>query len=76
MNNKVIGLQDGLNGRNEHYQITGYGRVTRIEAIKLQKQGKLPGVNIIKINGVEYLRDIAPPDKSKIDNINKKKKRG
>lgn len=76
MNNKVRGLQDGPNRRNDHYQIIGYGKVTRSKGVQLQKQGKLPEVNTVKINGVEYLRDIAPPEKSKKDNINQKKKRG
>ncbi len=72
MNKKVKGLRDGLNGRNDNYLIVGYGKVGRVEAVRLQKQGKLPGVNIVKINGKEYLRDIAPTDNSKVDNINKK----
>ena len=74
VNKLVTGLEDGPNRRNEHYEIKNRGVVSRIEGIKLQKQGKLPGVGIIKVNGREYLRDIPPPEKSNKDNVNKKKR--
>lgn len=69
----VSGMQDGPNGRNEHYKILGQGIIPRRNAIAMQKRGELPGVGVIRRNGREYLRDI--PDQSVLDNVNKKKKR-
>lgn len=70
---KIKGNRDGINNRNESYQIPGIGKnILRKKAIQLYKQGKLNkfGVTKITINEEEYLRDI--PDKSKKDNINRK----
>jgi len=66
---KIRGNNDGLNGRNESYQIGSRKEVPRPEAVKEVKAGKHPDSHVVKINGREYVRD--NPDGSKKDNVNR-----
>lgn len=68
---KIIGNNDGPNGRNETYKIGSRKEVSRSEAVKEVKQGKHPDAHIVKVNGREYVRD--NPDHSKKDNVNRNK---
>ncbi len=69
---KVIGNNDGPNGRNESYKIGGRSHVPRAQAVREKKQGMHQGAHIVKINRREYLRD--NPDSSKNDNVNRNKR--
>ncbi len=68
---KIIGNNDGKNGRNETYKIGSRPNVKRPDAVKEVKQGKHPDAHVVKINGQEYVRD--NPDHSKKDNVNRNK---
>lgn len=68
---KIIGNNDGPNGRNETYKIGSRKQVDRKEAVKEVKAGKHPDTHVVKINGREYVRD--NPDRSKKDNVNRNK---
>ncbi|UOY05000.1 DUF3892 domain-containing protein [Muricauda sp. SCSIO 64092] len=70
---KIIGNNDGENGRNETYKIGSRKKVPRSVTVKEVEQGKHSGVHIVKINGRKYVRD--NPDPSKKDNVNRTKKR-
>jgi len=52
---------------NVYYRLSNGKIVTRAQAVTMVKKGELPGYNIIKVNGVEYLRD--NPDSKESDNI-------
>ena len=69
---KIIGNNDGPNGRNDSYNIGGRKNVPRRKAVKEVEQGKHSGAHIIKINRKKYIRD--NPDNSKKDNVNRNKK--
>lgn len=69
---KIVGNNDGKNGRNETYQIGSRKSVSRKDAVKEVKQGKHPGAHVVKVNNQEYVRD--NPDSSKKDNVNRNKK--
>ena len=68
---KIIGNNDGPNGRNETYNIGSRKNVPRSKAVKEVKRGDHPDAHIVKVNGKEYVRD--NPDSSKSDNVNRNK---
>ena len=68
---KIIGNNDGPNGRNETYRIGDRRHVPRLQAVKEVKQDKHPDAHVVKINHREYVRD--NPDNSKKDNVNRNK---
>ena len=68
---KIIGNNDGPDGRNETYRIGTRKAVPRTTAVKEVKQGNHPGAHVVKINGREYVRD--NPDSSTRDNVNRNK---
>ena len=68
---KIKGNQDGVNGRNKTYSIGGRKNVQRRTAVKEVKQGLHPDSHVYKRNGIEYVRD--NPDRSKADNVNRRK---
>ena len=70
---KIIGNNDGPNGRNDSYKIGRRKEVPRTQAVKEVKEGKHPGAHVVKINNREYVRD--NPDNSKKDNVNRNKKK-
>ncbi|CAM3011587.1 TPA: DUF3892 domain-containing protein [Legionella pneumophila subsp. pneumophila] len=65
---KIKGNQDGINGRNETYNIGNRKNVSRSQAVKEVKNGQHPGYHIYHNNNQEYVRD--NPDNSKKDNVN------
>jgi hypothetical protein len=69
---KIIGNNDGPNGRNETYKIGGRPRVPRVQAVKEVIQGKHLGAHVVPVNGRRYVRD--NPDYSKRDNVNRNKR--
>ncbi len=69
---KIIGNNDGPNGRNESYKIGPRKNVSRPKAVQEVKQGKHPGAHVVTINGREYVRD--NPDGSTRDNVNRNKR--
>lgn len=66
---KIKGRNDGLGGRNEHYDIDSRKNVPRRNVVAEVKRGEHDGVHIVKINDREYVRD--NPDSSKTDNVNR-----
>lgn len=64
---RVTGRREDANGANTHYRLNDDRIVTRDEAVRMCRLGLLPGYNIIRVNGVEYLRD--NPDTRESDNI-------
>ena len=68
---KIIGNNDGPNGRNESYKIGSRQKVKRTEAVKEVKQGKHPDAHVVKVKNREYVRD--NPDHSTKDNVNRNK---
>ncbi len=68
---KIIGNNDGPNGRNESYRIGSRKHVPRTQVVKEIKQGKHHDAHVVKINRREYARD--NPDHSKADNVNRDK---
>ena len=68
---KIIGNNDGKNGRNESYKIGPRKNVSRKVAVREVEQGKHSGAHVVKINGEKYVRD--NPDNSKRDNVNRNK---
>ena len=66
---KIIGNNDGPGGRNKTYKIGNRPKVPRRNAVAEVKRGEHPGAHVVKINGVEYVRD--NPDRSKTDNVNR-----
>lgn len=68
---KIIGNNDGKNGRNESYKIGSRKNVSRRVAVREVEQGKHPGAHTVKINGEKYVRD--NPDNSTRDNVNRNK---
>ena len=67
MSLRVTGRREDEKGANTHYRLSNGKIVTRAQAVTMVKKGELPGYNIIKVNGVEYLRD--NPDSKESDNI-------
>ena len=67
MASRITGRRENDSGGNTHDRIGQSKIVPRAEAVRMEKQGKLPGYHTVKVNGVEYLRD--NPDKKKSDNI-------
>ena len=66
--NKITGMGDGPNGRNESYLVNGK-KISRKAAVKMAEDGKMPEHHIInkgKGSG-KYLR--RNPDHSKRDNV-------
>ncbi len=68
---KIIGNNDGPNGRNESYKIGSRKAVSRAVAVREVKQGKHSGAHVVKFKGREYVRD--NPDSSTRDNVNRNK---
>jgi hypothetical protein len=68
---KIIGNNDGPNGRNESYQIGNRKEVSRAQAVKEVEQGKHPSTHVITVNRRKYVRD--NPDDSTKDNVNRNK---
>jgi len=68
---KIVGNNDGLNGRNESYRIDARKHVSRKRAVREVKQGKHPDSHIVTVKGEEYVRDNR--DSSKVDNVNRNK---
>jgi len=66
---KIIGNRDGKGSRNDTYKIGSRPRVPRRNAVAEVKRGEHPGAHIVKVKGVEYVRD--NPDQSKRDNVNR-----
>ena len=66
---KIIGNRDGQGGRNDTYKIGDRSRVPRRNAVAEVKRGEHSGAHVIKVKGVEYVRD--NPDPSKKDNVNR-----
>ena len=68
---KIIGKNDGPNGRNEHYKIGARNDVPRLQVVKEIKAGLHPDAHVVHINNRDYARD--NPDYSKRDNVNRNK---
>ena len=68
---KIIGNNDGPNGRNESYKIGSRNHVPRSQAVREVEVGKHPDAHVVKINNRKYVRD--NPDSSKSDNVNRNK---
>lgn len=68
---KIIGNNDGPNGRNDTYKIGNRPKVKRTTAVKEVDGGQHSGAHTVKINGKKYVRD--NPDNSKKDNVNRNK---
>lgn len=68
---KIIGNNDGPNGRNESYKIGSRTHVPRMQAVKEVEAGKHPDAHVIKVNNRKYVRD--NPDSSTLDNVNRNK---
>ena len=68
---KIRGLNDGPNGRNEHYDVGSRKNVPRRNIVAEIKRGEHPGTHVINIKGREYVRD--NPDNSRSDNVNRGK---
>lgn len=68
---KIIGNNDGPNGRNESYKIGSRLRVPRTKAVKEVEAGKHPDTHVVLVNHRKYVRD--NPDSSKKDNVNRNK---
>lgn len=68
---KIIGNNDGPNGRNESYKIGNRAHVPRTQAVREVEVGKYPDAHVVKINNRKYVRD--NPDSSKSDNVNRNK---
>lgn len=66
---RIIGNNDGPNGRNETYDIGNRKNVPRTVVVREIEQGKHPGNHVVEVNGRKYVRD--NPDKSKKDNVNR-----
>jgi hypothetical protein len=66
---KIIGNRDGVNNRNETYNIGSRKNVVRKQAVAEVDKGLHKGYHIYKLNGKKYIRD--NPDKSKSDNVNR-----
>lgn len=66
---KIRGNRDGQGGRNDSYKIGGRSHVPRRNAVAEVKRGDHPGAHVVKVRGVEYVRD--NPDGSTKDNVNR-----
>lgn len=66
---RIKGKNDGLNNRNEHYDVGRRKNVPRRNIVAEIKRGEHPDAHIVKINGREYARD--NPDSEKSDNVNR-----
>ncbi|MFZ3581546.1 DUF3892 domain-containing protein [Loktanella sp. DJP18] len=66
---RIIGKNDGPNGRNEHYDIGNRKDVPRRKVVAEVKRGEHAGTHVVKIGDREYARD--NPDRSKRDNVNR-----
>lgn len=66
MASRITGRRENDTGANTHYRI-GSRIVTRVEAVRMVQDDKLPGYHTVRVNGVKYLRD--NPDKREGDNI-------
>lgn len=71
MGKKITGRAENETGGNTRYEIDNNKTVSRPEAVKMVKQGKLPGYHAVKVDGKEYLR--ANPDNRKGNNIDEQK---
>ena len=68
---KILGLNDGPGGRNEHYDVGVRKNVPRRNIVAEIKRGEHPGAHVVEVKGREYARD--NPDRTKSDNVNRKK---
>lgn len=68
---RIVGKNDGPNGRNEHYDIGSNKNVPSRNVVASIKRGELPDAHVVTINGREYARD--NPDHRKSDNVNRNK---
>lgn len=68
---RIIGKNDGPNGRNEHYDIGARKNVPRRNVVAEIKRGEHPDAHVVRVRGREYARD--NPDYSKSDNVNRNK---
>ncbi len=64
---KVTGRREDGKGANTHYKLSNGNIITRAKGVTMRRRGELPGYHIVKVNGVDYLRD--NPDNRKGDNI-------
>ena len=65
---KIKGLQDGKNGRNEHYDVGRRKDVPRKTLIQEVEEGKHSNVHIYRRGRQKFVRD--NPDSSTKDNVN------
>lgn len=65
---KIKGRQDGVGGRNEHYDIGSRKNVKRSVAVKEVEAGLHPEFHIYKRGRRKFIRD--NPDDSVNDNVN------
>ena len=65
----ITGNEDGKNGENITYTITGRGDVTRAKLAKEVDKGQHQGVHTYQRNGVKYVR--ANPNSNATDNVDK-----
>ncbi len=68
----IVGRKEDETGANTHYKLSDGRTVTRAQGVKMCKQGELPGYQVFKVQGKEYLR--SKPNTKKKDNIDKQKK--
>ena len=68
---RIVGRREDSLGANTHYKLSNKKIVTKANAVKMVKSGKLKGYQIIKVKGVDYLRD--EPDSRESDNIDNQK---
>ncbi len=68
---RIVGKNDGPNGRNEHYDIGSKKDVPRRNVVAAIKRGEHPDAHVVKVKGREYARD--NPDNRKSDNVNRNK---
>jgi len=68
MYGRIRGNRDGLNNRNESYNLKGrdYSRPKMVERVERGLHSKNM---VVKINGRKYVKD--RPDSSKKDNVNR-----
>ena len=70
-NLRIVGRREASDGSNTHYKLSNKKIVTRANAVKMVKNKKLKGYQIINVKGKEYLRD--SPDTREHDNIDNQK---
>lgn len=69
MAKNIRGNNDGENGENDSYTITGRGVVSRETLVQEVEQGKHPHHHVVNINGEDYVR--SNPDRTIGNNVNK-----